>query len=460
MKISADPVVSVIIPVWQDHDALAELLRTLPSHGNAETIVVATRDEALRYRDLQDQFESVHWVTAPRGRGGQMDAGAAVAHGRWLLFLHADSRLPADWLDVVIEADRRPGIVGGAFRFALDSRDWRARVIELGVRVRVAVFRLPYGDQALFARRSAFNIVGGFRGLPLMEDVDLVRRLKRYGRLHFDRAAVTTSARRWERDGWVRRSFGNLLLIAKYLAGVNPALLARRYHGRKPEAIVMMARAPWTPGKTRLHAFDEMAHADLRRALFEDTLDVIRSISATDQIIACEPADEVRAMRQIVGSSCEVVSQRGTSLGDRLAHAFDDAFRRGYRSVILIGSDLPDLPDRRLRAALASLADGSDRVVIGPALDGGYYLVGLNRPHPQLFHGSDWGTGHVLCQTLERAAELGLPISRLEEWNDVDDLGDLERFAQAGLSAPRTREWARRHLRAASVQPEHTCQQG
>jgi rSAM/selenodomain-associated transferase 1 len=292
-----------------------------------------------------------------------------------------------------------------------------------------------------------------------MEDVDLVRRLKKHGQLHFDRAAVTTSARRWERDGWVRRSFRNLVLITKYLAGVDPALLARQYHGRKSEAIVMMARAPWTRGKTRLHAFDDTTHADLRRALFDDTLNVIRSISAADHMIACEPADEARAMRQSVGSGCEVVSQRGASLGDRLAHAFDDAFQRGYRSVILIGSDLPDLPDRSLRAALASLKDASDHVVIGPARDGGYYLVGLNRPHPQLFHGIDWGTGHVLRQTLERAAELGLLISRLEEWGDVDDLGDLERFAQAGVSAPRTREWARRHLRAASARPASTRQQ-
>lgn len=382
MNISTDRLVSIVVPVWQDRDSLAELLQTLPSRSNTETIVVVARDEALRYRDLQDHFESVHWVTAPRGRGGQMDAGAAVAHGRWLLFLHADSRLPTDWLDVIIEADHKPRIVGGAFRFALTSRDWRARVLELGVRLRVAVFRLPYGDQALFVRRSAFNTVGGFRGLPLMEDVDLVQRLKKHGQLHFDRAPVTTSARRWERDGWVRRSFRNLVLITKYLAGVDPARLARQYHGRKSEAIVMMARAPWTRGKTRLHAFDDTTHADLRRALFEDTLNVIRSISAVDHMIACEPADEARAMQQIVGSGCEVVSQRGAFLGERLVHAFDDAFRRGYRSVILIGSDLPDLPDRSLRAALASLKDASDHVVIGPARDGGYYIDRIESTAP------------------------------------------------------------------------------
>jgi rSAM/selenodomain-associated transferase 2 len=217
------------------------------------------RDEALQYRDLQDGFESVRWVTAPRGRGGQMDAGAAVARGRWLLFLHADSSLPARWVDAIVEADRRPGIVGGAFRFALATTDWRARILELGVRLRVALFHLPYGDQALFVRRSAFNAVGGFRGLSLMEDVDLVRRLKRHGQLYFDPAPVTTSARRWERNGWIRRSVRNLILLLKYLAGVEPTLLARQYQGRQPSAIVMMARAPWTPGKTRLDGHAKLA---------------------------------------------------------------------------------------------------------------------------------------------------------------------------------------------------------
>ena len=450
MSTFAEPLVSIVIPVWQDRDALADLLAIVSSDRQAETIVVVSRDEALRYRELQTQFESVRWVTAPRGRGAQMDAGAAVARGRWLLFLHADSRLPADWRDVLREADERPRVVGGAFRLALGSRDWRARILELAVRLRIAIFGLPYGDQALFVRRSVFEGIGGFHGLPLMEDVDFVRRLKRQGQLHFARAAVTTSVRRWVRHGWIRHSCRNLVLLARYMAGADPTVLARQYYGRKPAAIVVMARAPWTGGKTRLH-IDEPAHGVLRRALLEDTLDVARSISAADLMIACEPADEVRRMRQLAGSECEVVGQSGASLGDRLIHAFDNAFRRGYRSVIIIGSDIPDLPERLLRSALASLDDGSDQVVLGPARDGGYYLIGLNRPQRHLFRGIDWSTGQVLRQTLERAVELDLPIVRLEEWDDVDDLGDLDTFAQSGLSAARTREWVKRNRSAASI---------
>lgn len=459
MSISGERLVSIVIPVWQDHEALAELLRALPADSYAETIVVVARDEALRYRELQTQFASLHWVTAPRGRGAQMDAGAAAARGRWLLFLHADSRLPADWLDVIREADQRPLVVGGAFQLALDSRDWRARLLEAAVRLRVAIFGLPYGDQALFVRRAVFHSIGGFRNLPLMEDIDLVRRLKRQGRLHFARSAVTTSASRWEGDGWIRHSCRNVVRLARYIAGADPTFLARQYYGRKPAAIVILARAPWTGGKTRLH-IDEPARAVLRRALLEDTLDVVRSVSAADPIVACEPAHEVPGMRQLAGPECEVIGQRGESLGERLVHAFESAFGRGYRSVIVIGSDIPDLPDGVLRSAVASLNDGSDQVVLGPATDGGYYLIGLNRLHRQLFRGIDWSTEHVLRQTIERAAERDLPILRLEEWSDVDDLGDLDTFAQVGLSAPRTRAWVTRHLGATSAHPEMTASGG
>ena len=459
MSTFGERLVSIVIPVWQDRDALADLLAIAPSDSQVETIVVVSRDEASRYAELHTRFQSVHWVTAPRGRGAQMDAGAAVARGRWLLFLHADSRLPADWRDVIVEADRRPPVVGGAFRLALESRDWRARVLEFAVRLRVAVFRLPYGDQALFVRRSVFDAIGGFRGLPLMEDVDMVRRLKTQGRLHVARSAVTTAGRRWERHGWIRHSYRNVMRLGRYMAGADPEVLAREYYGRKPAAILIMARAPWSGGKTRLHV-DGPAHGVLRTALLEDTLDVVRLVPAADSIIACEPADEVSGMRQLAGSECEVIGQRGASLGERLIHAFDSAFRRGYRSVIVIGSVIPDLPDRIVRSALASLSDGSDQVVLGPARDGGYYLVGLNRLHRHLFRGIDWSTGHVLRQTLGRAAELDLPILRLEEWSDVDDLGDLDTFAQSGLSAARTREWVKRNRRAASAHPEMTASGG
>jgi hypothetical protein len=108
-----------------------------------------------------------------------------------------------------------------------------ARVIEIGVRLRVRLFALPYGDQALFVRRSLFEAVGGFVELPIMEDVDFVRRIRREGALFRSPLPVLTSARRWERDGWAARTARHLLLISLYLCGVAPARLVRLDRARQ-----------------------------------------------------------------------------------------------------------------------------------------------------------------------------------------------------------------------------------
>jgi rSAM/selenodomain-associated transferase 2 len=238
MSVSA-PFVSVIVPVLDDERELQAFLTELGAQdaslgaaGGVELIVVdggSARQEALA--ELERRFGRVQWLRTGPGRGGQMNAGAAVARGRWLLFVHADTRLEHGWLDDLRALEERPALVGGAFRFALDSRDWRARVVEWAVGRRVRWFKLPYGDQAIFARRDRFHEIGGYADLPLMEDLEFVRRLAASGRLVWLERRAITSARRWERDGWIRRSAGNVLLLAQYLAGASPARLAERYWG-------------------------------------------------------------------------------------------------------------------------------------------------------------------------------------------------------------------------------------
>ena len=154
------------------------------------------------------------WTRGPAGRGVQLNEGAARADGRWLWFVHADSTLPTVFSPDFASSTSTATIVGGAFRFALDSTAWQARVWERGVALRVGLFGLPYGDQGLFVRRAVFQRMGGFRPIPLMEDVEFVGRLKREGRIQHLKDEMVTSARRWEREGWWRRTRGNLGLLA------------------------------------------------------------------------------------------------------------------------------------------------------------------------------------------------------------------------------------------------------
>jgi rSAM/selenodomain-associated transferase 2 len=227
----AEPLITVVIPILNDTAALASLLPALPIDPLLQIIVVDGGDPCDQATvALRGRHPGVEWMRSNPGRGAQMNQGASLARGRWLLFLHADTCLGRGWFDVVRRVDQRPRVVGGCFRFALDSPAYWARWIEWGVRIRVHLFDLPYGDQALFVRRVVFDELGGYRDLPLMEDVDFVRRLRRRGgRLEHADVPALTSARRWERDGWVRRTLENSLLIVLFLAGYPPERLRRRY---------------------------------------------------------------------------------------------------------------------------------------------------------------------------------------------------------------------------------------
>ena len=226
---AAAPLVSVVVPVRDDSLSLWVLLAQLPVRDGVEVVVASTGPVDDVQQRLRAARPDVTWVDAPPGRGVQLNAGAAEARGAWLWFVHADSHLPAGWLEAFagLEADSR--IVGGSFAFRLASTAWQARWLERAVALRVRLFHLPYGDQGIFARRSVFLAIRGFQPLPLMEDVEFVRRLKRHGRLEHLSPGLVTSARRWEHRGWWRQSAANVVTLGLYFLGVSPQRLARRY---------------------------------------------------------------------------------------------------------------------------------------------------------------------------------------------------------------------------------------
>ena len=220
------PTVSVVIPVLFDADLASALLASLPARPEIEAIVVDGGDDA-RLGEIVAAHAPARLLRTAPGRARQMNAGAATATGAWLLFLHADSTLPAGWLDAIAQLGGH--VVGGWFRFALDDAAWQARVIERLTAWRVSRLRLPYGDQGIFVRREVFVNLGGFPDFPLMEDVAFVRRLVRAGPVVDLPLSIRTSARRWRRDGWFRRSTKNLALVGLYFLGVDPKRLARWY---------------------------------------------------------------------------------------------------------------------------------------------------------------------------------------------------------------------------------------
>ena len=223
---------AIVVPVLDEAQSIETALRALaPMRARGATVIVVDGGSddgtAARAAPLCDRV-----LDSPRGRGVQMNAGArcteAVAADA-LLFLHADTRLPDDADHIVLQALANGRRCWGRFDVRLDAPGWPLRLIETMMNWRSRATGIATGDQAIFVTRAAFDRLGGFAPLPLMEDIDFSRRARRLSRPLALRHRVTTSARRWQRHGVWRTVLLMWRLRASYFLGADPARLARRY---------------------------------------------------------------------------------------------------------------------------------------------------------------------------------------------------------------------------------------
>lgn len=213
--------ISAVIPALDAAEHLPSCLKALSA---ADEIIVVDGGSSDSTRAIARKA-GARVIEAPRGRGSQLAAGAAAANGELLLFVHADTQLSGKALECARSHAARSSRPA-CYRPRLDDCAWQARIIERGVGWRTRLLGLPYGDQGLLIRRHAYVESGGYRPLPLMEDVDLLTRIERPIMLQ---AEALTSAERWRRDGWARRSLRNLRCLALWKLGVSPDRLQSLY---------------------------------------------------------------------------------------------------------------------------------------------------------------------------------------------------------------------------------------
>lgn len=224
--------ISVVIPTLNEEVSLPRALDSITF--DAEILVVDGESddgtaEVARARRVQ-------LLMVPRGRAAQMNRGARGALGDVLLFLHADCALPKGAAEAIRAALRDSKVVGGAFALAIRSPRTAMLVVAFGSNLRARWLGLPFGDQAIFVRRSVFETLGGFREISLMEDVDFVRRLKREGRIVCLSQKVTTGSRHWQQRGPVVTTLINWVAVALFLLGVSGEWLAPRYFKLRGES--------------------------------------------------------------------------------------------------------------------------------------------------------------------------------------------------------------------------------
>ncbi|MHC5933619.1 TIGR04283 family arsenosugar biosynthesis glycosyltransferase [Nostoc sp.] len=223
--------ISIIIPTLNEAGNIKEAIATTQPSKDIELIIVdaGSEDGTLEIAQSLD----IKVISSFPGRAVQMNAGAVAASGDILLFLHADSRLPTGFDEMIRTALQQPGIVAGAFNLRIDASLLSLRWVEWGVNARSHFCQMPYGDQAIFLTKAVFHQIGGFPELPIMEDFELIRCLKRIGRIVIISTPVVTSARRWLQKGVFKTTLLNQIVIIAYLLGISPKRICRWYRREK-----------------------------------------------------------------------------------------------------------------------------------------------------------------------------------------------------------------------------------
>jgi rSAM/selenodomain-associated transferase 2 len=222
--------ISIIIPTRNEADSIGKFLPELLAVHGVELLVVdgGSTDNTV---DIAKSLGAQVLSSSP-GRAEQMNTGAEAAHGNILLFLHCDTKLAPGFVEQVGDALNQPEISAGAFQLSIDGKGFGLRVIEWLVNFRSKILQMPYGDQGIFVTTDMFFSVGTFPRQPIMEDFELMRRLKGRGKIKILPLRATTSARRWKKLGIMRTTAINQAIILGYLLGINPEKLAGWYRGR------------------------------------------------------------------------------------------------------------------------------------------------------------------------------------------------------------------------------------
>jgi len=423
------PFLSVVVLALNEEPFITQVLSRIASRSGLEQLelIVVDGGSTDRTVSIASRFGSV--VNSPPGRATQMNRGLREASGQVVLFCHGDTILPVDFGYTVQVALQDPGVVGGAFRPIY--RPAHPVLTGLSWVLRLDTPYLMFGDQAMFARSSVLKGMGGVPRLPLMEDVALALALSKQGTMIRLRDQVETSSRRFLEHGVFRQLILDIrLLLAYHLFRISPADLAARYRvtardqtldpDRRGVMVGVMAKAP-LPGhaKTRLgkDLGKEQALA-IYGLILKNTLNKLEKLPVGFHPLLLAAGKRDQAWFQEHYPGWQIKRQVGGTLGDRLQKASEQMFLSDAQKVILVAADVPDVGVSEVLDAARGLDEAN--LILGPSPDGGYYLIGIDQPYPELFQDIRWGGERVLEQTRAKAQFLGLKIQMLSPLMDID----------------------------------------
>jgi len=421
---------SIIIPTLNEEAVLSDCLLRIRKTEPGVDVIIA--DGGSIDRTVQIAIEYGATIChSERGRGQQCNAGAALASGDTLIFLHADTHLPEEAIRRLREIFRDDRVQIGTFRISFDTQHWLLRLFCFLSRFDMGRFR--FGDQCIVVRKSFFNTIGGFPSWRLFEDLELMRKARKKTRIHQFPMTVVTSARRLIQNGVIRQQVRNSYYTLLYLLGVSPEKLAinyeRKQKGLTCVSLIIFVRFP-QPGKVKTRLAMSIGHAEASRLyrlcaenVFEETKRLSGNIRS---YIFYADKNDKDSVTKWAGLRFHFKPQAEGDLGKRIDAAFNHVFRQGARKAVIVASDVPDLLAEDIKNAITAL-DSHD-LVIGPTNDGGYYLLGMKRLLSELFLGITWSTHKVYEETLKVGEYLGLKVHYLRSLDDIDTEEDLNRW--------------------------------
>ncbi len=419
---------SVIIPTYNEQDVIRETLSHLTRlHRNLEIIVVdgGSSDRTIEY--ASKYFVKI--AHSPRGKGEQLNEGANTATGDILIFLHADTKLPTTAFKSIERLFSSTNTSITTFRLRFDKKNIATTIYSFFSRFD-SIFT-TFGDQAIICRKSFFYELNGFADYKVFEDVEFFSRARKLTKIRKIDSYVTTSARRYEKIGFIKTQLLNLWYIIRYLFTRNTDAIYKDYFMTdkftNKKAVIVFVKYPGVGKvKTRLA---ETTGNEFALEFYDNcvrhTLAELNELSSdgTDIYIFYSGKDDSATVREWIGAEFHMLRQKGKSLGDKIADAFTSVFEKGYEKVAIVGSDVPDLSADILIEAFAKL-DKVDAVV-SPSPDGGYNLLAMKKFSALIFQGINWSTDTVLSETIDKFNSINYSYKLLRSLIDIDTEQDL-----------------------------------
>jgi len=418
---------SFIIPTYNEELYIRKNIRLLKTFGDDIEIIIAdggSSDETL----VIAKEEKVKIVHSKTGRGIQLNKGAEIAVGNILCFLHADTFLPNDTIDLLNEFFGNNENSICRFRLGFDIEHWLLDRYIYFSKFNTIFSR--FGDMFIAVRKSFYDELNGYPNWITFEDVDFLRRASKEKRIVVLNKKVVSSARAFLKYGLIKHQIFNGYLISKYLLGFGKFIEENKYYKRKVNSgsvsLIVFVRYPvMGKVKTRLAATIGNSKATkVYKTVAENIINEIKKIPNCNKYIFYSVEEEKLLVKKWLGKGFYYAHQEGNDLGERMKNAFRMVFGHGAEKAIIVGTDIPEITAENISGAIKSLENSE--TVIGPSNDGGYYLLGMKKFHPQLFENIEYSTNTVFKETKEKITSIGISNSVLNVLNDIDVEDDLK----------------------------------